>query len=118
MIILVSDGASFDLGNGQEEEIARSLREDNIVVYSIHIGGGTSPPEVSTITNITGGESFSPDNQQALQDVFRRIDKMQVAEMNQTYAEVLDWFGPFSIAGLVFLGLGMTWMMGLRYTPW
>ncbi len=118
MIILVSDGASFDLRNGEEEEIARSLREDNIVVYSIHIGGGMSPPEVSTVTNITGGASFSPDNQQALQDVFRRIDQMQVAEMKQSYAEVLDWFKPFSIAGLVFIGFSMIGLLGLRYTPW
>ena len=118
MIILVSDGASFDLGNGQEEEIARSLRDDNIVVYSIHIGGGTSPPEVSTITNITGGASFSPDDAAGLNRVFRRIDQMQVAEMKRTYAEVIDWFRPFAIAGLACGGISMIYVLGLRYTPW
>ncbi|MEL7496212.1 MAG: vWA domain-containing protein [Planctomycetota bacterium] len=118
MIILVSDGASFDLGSGQEEEIGRSLKEDNIVVYSIHIGGGTSPPEVSAITNITGGESFSPQDVQSLNNVFRRIDQMRVAKMKRTYAEVLDWFSPFSIAGLSFIGLSLLAMLGVRYTPW
>ena len=118
MIILVSDGASFDLGDGQEEEIGRSLRDDRIVVYSIHIGEGMSPPEVSTITNITGGESFSPQDTQSLQYVFQQIDKMEVAEMKQSYAEVLDWFKPFAITGLSLIGVSLISLLGLRYTPW
>jgi Ca-activated chloride channel family protein len=118
MIILISDGASFDLGDGQEEEIGRSLRDDKIVVYSIHIGQGLTPPEVSTITNISGGESFSPQDTQALQNVFRRIDSMEVAKLTRTYAEVLDWFGPFAIAGLSFLSVCLCSLIGMRYTPW
>jgi Ca-activated chloride channel family protein len=118
MIILISDGVSFDLGDGQEEEIGRSLREDKIVVYSIHIGSGMTPPEVSTVTNITGGQSFSPQDTQALQGVFRKIDAMEVAELTRTYAEVLDWFFPFAIAGLSFIGMSLLSMLGLRYTPW
>ena len=118
MIILVSDGFSADLGSGQEEEIGRSLLADGIVVYSIHIGGGISPPEVSAITNITGGQSFSPEDTQSLNAVFQQIDKMRVAKMKRTYAEVLDWFTPFAIAGLSFLGLSLISILGLRYTPW
>ncbi len=118
MIILVSDGFSADLGSGQEEEIGRSLLADGIVVYSIHIGGGISPPEVSAITNITGGQSFSPEDTQSLNAVFQQIDQMRVAKMKRTYAEVLDWFTPFSIAGLSFLGLSLISILGLRYTPW
>jgi Ca-activated chloride channel family protein len=118
MIILISDGASFDLGDGQEEEIGRSLRDDNIVVYSIHIGEGMTPPEVSTITNISGGESFSPQDTQALQNVFRRIDAMEVAKLTRTYAEILDWFQPFAIAGLVFVGMSLLSLIKLRFTPW
>lgn len=118
MIILISDGASSDLGDGQEEEIGKSLREDGIVVYSIHIGEGQTPPEVSTITNITGGMSFSPQDTLALTGVFQRIDAMEVAELTRTYAEVLDWFGPFSIAGISFAGLSLLSVLGLRYSPW
>ena len=118
MIILVSDGASFDLGGGQEEEIGRLMRDDNIRVYAIHIGGGRTPPEVSTITNISGGEAFSPTDKHALQNVFRQIDQMEEADMSRTYAEVLDWFSPFSIAGLSFVGLSLLSLLGLRYTPW
>ena len=118
MIILVSDGASFDLGDGAEEVIGKSLRDDNIVVYSIHIGEGITPPEVSTITNIANGRSFNPQDVQSLQGVFQRIDKMEVAEMKQTYAEVLDWFTPFSIAGISLAGMGLFSMLLFRYTPW
>ena len=118
MIILVSDGASFDLGDGAEEEIAKSLRDDSIVVYSIHIGGGITPPEVSTITNIANGKSFNPSDVQSLEGVFRRIDRMEVAEMKQSYAEVLDWFGPFSIAGTSLVAMALLSMLFVRYTPW
>jgi Ca-activated chloride channel family protein len=118
MIVLVSDGASADLGAGQEEEIARSLRDDRIVVYTIHIGEGISPPEVSTITNITGGASFAPEDVQALHGVFQHIDRMQGTRLKRTYAEVLDWFTPFAIAGMTCLTLCLISIAGLRYTPW
>jgi len=36
MIILVSDGQSADLGNGQEEEVGKSLLDDRICVYNDH----------------------------------------------------------------------------------
>lgn len=118
MIILVSDGASADLGDGAEEVVGKSLHADNIVVYSIHIGSGTTPPEVSTITNIADGKSFNPQDVQTLQGVFQRIDKMEVAEMKQTYAEILDWFWPFSIAGVSLVGMSLMSLMMFRYTPW
>jgi len=118
MIILVSDGVSGDLGDGQEEEIAKELRDNRIVVYSIHIGGGNTPPEVSAITNITGGKSFAPSDTSALEAVFRRIDAMEVAQMKRSYAEVLDWFGPFAWAGLSLIGASLFSLLWLRYTPW
>ena len=118
MIILVSDGMSFDLGNGKEEVIGKSLAEDNIVVYSIHIGSGITPTEVSAVTNLSGGKSFSPQDIQSLESVFARIDKMEVAELKQTYAEVLDWFGPFTIAGVSFSAMTMVSLLLFRYTPW
>ena len=118
MIILVSDGQSADLGGGQDEVVARSLAEDGIVVYSIHIGNGFSPPEVSSITNITGGKSFSPHDTESLNEVFAKIDAMKVVKLKRTYAEILDWFGPFAIAGLALVGMSLVSILGMRYTPW
>jgi Ca-activated chloride channel homolog len=118
MIILVSDGESFDLGNGEEERIGRILRDDRIVVYTIHIGDGSVPPEVSTVSTITGGRAFQPEDTQALLHVFEQIDRMQVAKLERTFAELLDWYTPFTIAGLALAALGLLSFVGLRYTPW
>ena len=118
MIVLVSDGMSADLDGGADEVVARLLLEDNIVVYSIHIGSGGTPPEVAAITNITGGRSFNPEDTRALEGVFHRIDIMEVAELEQTYAELLDYFWPFSIAGISCVGMTLLSMVLLRYTPW
>ena len=118
MIILVSDGDSADLGGGQDEVIAKSLADDGIVVYSIHIGSGFSPPEISSITNITRGKSFSPHDTESLKEVFATIDGMKVVKMKRTYAEILDWFGPFAIAGLSLAGMSLISIFGVRYTPW
>ncbi len=43
MIVLVSDGMSFDLTGGTDEQIAAELREDNITVYAIHISDSAVP---------------------------------------------------------------------------
>ncbi len=118
MIILVSDGESFDLGNGQEETIGRELADDNIVMFGIHIGEGQAPAEVGTIANITGGETFASDDPQGLLHCFRRIDAMRPVETERTFAELIDCFQPFCWAGLGFLGLSLLALFGLRYTPW
>lgn len=118
MIILVSDGDSFDLGGGNDESIAQSLRKDNITVYSIHISAGDPPPPIVTITGMTGGEVFPVDDPQALQAVFRRIDEMKATKLEKTAPEVLDHFAPFCMAGLSLLGATGLCLFGLRYTPW
>jgi Ca-activated chloride channel family protein len=118
LIILVSDGESFDLGNGEEERIGRLLHEDQIVVYTIHIGQGITPPEVSTITNITGGKSFNPEDIRGLASVFEHIDMMEVARLERTYAEILDWYTPLAIVGLSLVAVGLLSLAIFRYTPW
>jgi Ca-activated chloride channel homolog len=118
MIILVSDGDSFDLAGGNDETIAQSLRKDNITVYSIHISSGDPPPQIVTITGMTGGEVFPVDDPQALQAVFRRIDEMKTTRLEKTAPEVLDHFVPFCMAGLSLLGVTGLCLFGLRYTPW
>jgi Ca-activated chloride channel family protein len=118
LIILISDGASFDLDNGRDEEIARLLKRDNITVYSIHIAGGDVPEEIINITHYTGGEAFQPGNPESLKAMFTRIDSMNRAKLVQTSAQVLDAFGPWCVSGLSVLGLATIAAMGLRYSPW
>jgi Ca-activated chloride channel family protein len=118
MIILVSDGDSFDLSGGNDESVAQTLKKSNITVYSIHISSGAPPPEIVTITGITGGEVFPVDDPQALQAVFRRIDLMKATKLEKTAPELLDHFGPFCVVGLSLLGATGLTLFGLRYTPW
>ena len=118
MVILVSDGESADLGNGEEETSGRELADENIVMFGIHIGEGQTPPEVGTIANITGGETFASDDPQGLLFCFRRIDAMRPVETERTFAELIDCFQPFCWVGLSFVGLSLLALFGLRYTPW
>ena len=84
MIILVSDGDSFDLSNGNDESIAQTLKRSDITVFAIHINSSDPPPEIVTITGLTGGEVFPVDDPQALQAVFQRIDAMKATKLEKT----------------------------------
>ena len=118
MIILVSDGYSADLGNGNDETIMRRLRDDGIVVYAIHIAETEVPDEIVNITSATGGGVFQPGDVGALQAVFQRIDQMQQAKLEKISAESMDAFGPFCIGVLVLIALWTLLSYFLRYTPW
>jgi len=118
MIILLSDGQSSDLYDGNDVKIAQSLRENNIRVYTVHIGGGAAPPEVSVISSITGGETFAAGDPAALQSVFRRIDEMQQADMKRLTPDPVDYYQPFVITALSLSGVYLLTLFGLRYTPW
>jgi Ca-activated chloride channel family protein len=118
MIILITDGMSADLWGGNDAAVARELKENNIVVYAIHIGDERLPDEISTITGLTGGEVFHPDDPDALKGVFRHIDHMAKAPLEKSLAELKDNFFPYCVAALAALGLGALALFGLRYTPW
>lgn len=118
MIILVSDGYSFDLSGGNDQVIARKLKENNVVVYTIHIAQGAPPDELYTIASITGGRVFSAGDPEALKSVFKRIDEMQVTRLEKTTPETMDFFFPYCIAGLAVLGAASICAFGLRVTPW
>jgi Ca-activated chloride channel family protein len=118
MIILVSDGYSSDLSGGRDEEIARELKKDDIVVYAVHIAEGEIPDQVVRITSGSGGEAFKPEDIQGLERVFANIDHMQKARFEKSMAEATDHFAPWCLAGLGLLGLALFAMLGLRYTPW
>ena len=118
MIILVSDGGSFDLAGGNDEAIAQTLRASRIVVNAIHISEGEIPDSIITVARGTGGDVYTPNDPETLKEVFKRIDAMQETKLEKVSAETLDHFGPFCIAGLSLLGLSGLTMLGLRYNPW
>lgn len=118
MIVLVSDGYSFDLGNGSDDDLIKTLKSAGIVLYTIHTAESEIPEPIVKITSGTDGEAFAADDPEALVSVFKRIDSLQKSKMEKTGAETLDNFPPYCLAGLAVLGLGTFSLLGLRYTPW
>jgi Ca-activated chloride channel family protein len=118
MILLITDGDSFDLGGGNDKEIARELRADNITVYAVIIGMEQVQDEIVNITHYTGGDAFLAGDADAMKSIFRRIDQMKPARVEKTIGETRDDFVPWSALGLALAGLGVTSLFGLRYTPW
>ena len=100
MIILVSDGESFDLSDGQDEAVARELKAENIAVYHIHVSDESPPESMGVITTLTGGEMFSAGDPDGLKSIFKRIDAMRQAKLRKKVAETLDDFFPWAIASL------------------
>ena len=118
MVILLSDGQSSDLGNGNDAKIANELKDDNITVYAVHIGGGAPPGEVAVISSITGGQTFAAGDPKALEVVFKKIDDMAQAPMERLTPDPVDNFFPYLVAGLSFAGVYLLTLFGIRYTPW
>ncbi|MBK8097946.1 MAG: VWA domain-containing protein [Planctomycetes bacterium] len=118
MIILISDGESFDLGNGADEEIGRKLRQDRITVYAIHAAEGEVPGEVLNVCTITGGEAFQAEDPDGLRAVFARIDQMQQTRIEKVTAETQDWFQPWCVIAASLLLASLLCRFSLRYTPW
>ena len=117
-IVLVSDGMSFDLGNGNEAAVAKALKEKRISLWAIHVAETGIPAEIVDLAAATGGGAFQSNDPGTLGEVFTRIDAMQRTQMQKTATETVDFHAPFSIAGLVLLALATTCSFGARYTPW
>lgn len=118
MIILISDGMSSDLYGGRDEELARDLVRDDIIVYAVHIAPGPPPDQIVRITAMTGGEVFKPEDTEGLKRIFAAIDRMQKARFEKSLPEACDDFQPWCLFGLGTLGLALLALFGLRYTPW
>jgi Ca-activated chloride channel family protein len=118
MIILVSDGMSFDLGGGVAEEIGDELKAAGITVYHIHIDESEVPSDVLALVELTGGQSFAATDQASLQAIFKHIDRMKPATFSAPGTVPLDRFAPFAIALLILCATHAIGLLGVRWTPW
>jgi Ca-activated chloride channel family protein len=118
MIILLTDGYSFDLANGNDEVLARKLNDANIRVFCIHIDNSEPPPEVQLIASQTGGQTFGAGDATVMPAVFQRIDQMAKTRVEKISGETLDDFQPWSLAGGSILLCSILASFGIRYTPW
>lgn len=118
MLIVLTDGESPDLQNGQAELIARELKTKNIVVYMVSIRNGAPPEELRIVAEVTGGETFESGDMPALRSVFQRIDSLQRAKLVAAQTTWLELYSPFALVGLALVGLHQLAAFGLRFTPW
>ena len=118
MLVLITDGFSSDLGGGNAMDIAKKLRRDGVKLFAVNIQEAEARGEIVNLARLTGGEVFNPGDTKALEGVFQSIDEMSKARLEQTAADLVDWFWPFALAGLCVLGLYTLVQLGLRYTPW
>jgi Ca-activated chloride channel family protein len=117
MIVLISDGFSYDLQQS-ESDLIRDFKTEEITVCCIIVGGFEPQPEIVNICRHTGGDAFRADDPDALPSIFAKIDAMKPARVSPTFVETVDYFEPFALTGAVLLALGTLSLYGLRYTPW
>lgn len=117
MIVIITDGFSYDLP-GNDQELAREMKAEGVTVFCIIVGGFEPQAEIVNICRLTGGEAFRADDPDALPAVFKRIDGMKQAKLTPTMVEAVDYYEPFALVGIVLLTLGTLTLFGLRYTPW
>jgi Ca-activated chloride channel family protein len=118
MIVLVTDGESSDIGDGSGRNIAAQLAEDKIVLHAIFVGTGSTPHELYDLSRPTKGQVFMATNPDSLSTIFGQIDRMTPVKLKPVATRLIDEFAPFSIAGLMLLGLYQSSLLGVRYTPW
>lgn len=116
MILLITDGFSFDLQEAADD-LLKELNKDKISVFTIIIGAGIQE-EIATISRGTGGEAFETNDPEALKSIFKKIDSMKQAKITKTIAEPMDDFRPWCLAGLILIGVALLCSLGLRYVPW
>ena len=109
---------SFDLRDGNEAAVAKVLEEKRIKLWAIHVADEPIPAEIVDLAAATGGGAFASSDPGTLTEVFGRIDGMQRTRLEKTATETIDFFSPFSIAGLALLALATVASFGVRYTPW
>lgn len=117
MILLVTDGSSFDL-SGNEAEISRQMNEAGIKVFAVMIGDDPAQDELRTITHMTGGESFDCNDVNAMPEIFKRIDQMKPAKVEKTMPELADNYLLFASLALGCLTMMTLSAFGLRTAPW
>ena len=118
MIVMVSDGDSPDLDDGQSEVVGGELKEAGITLYHIHVAEDTIPSEVVDLARMTGGDAMQATDPTGIKQVFRHIDRMKPAKFTSAGTLPMDHYRPFALAALVLACVHVIGLLGVRYTPW
>ena len=118
MIVLISDGESYDLGGGVAQRLGQELAANHITLFYVHVAEGQPQEETFTMASLSGGAAFAAGDPRALEEVFRKIDAMKPAKLKPAAPVPVDFFWPFTAAALGCLTLQMGSVLGLRFNPW
>ncbi|MBY0111823.1 MAG: VWA domain-containing protein [Phycisphaerales bacterium] len=119
VLILISDGDSFDVLGGRQYELAAVLRDARIRLFYIHVGNDMLPvAECMEIATMTGGHSFAARDRAATLDVMRQIDRLTKVSLTPRASVQVDFFRPFARALLALTCLHVVFLFGVRWTPW
>lgn len=118
MIILISDGMSFDLDSTVARELGDALAADRIALFYIHVAEGAPQSETYTMASLSGGQAFAAGDPRALDEVFQRIDAMKPTQLKPAAPVPEDFFWPFTAAAMACLAAQLGVVLGLRFTPW
>lgn len=124
VLILLTDGGN-DAGVVQPIEAARFAAQTHLRIFTIGVGAAAEPSLfglntgntelnvelLKKIVSITGGEYFRATNPQALQAVYRRINRLEpTVAHDQWLRPAAEWFNwPLALALL--LSVPAAWLM-------
>ncbi|MFW5752619.1 MAG: vWA domain-containing protein [Planctomycetota bacterium] len=118
LLILLSDGMSYDIAGEAGTTLGRELAAEGIVLHAVHIGDGLAPQQLHDLAGPTGGTVAAADDTQALDAVFATIDRMQGVPVTYGRGDPVPVRRPFAHIGLALLALHCATSFGLRWVPW
>jgi hypothetical protein len=84
----------------------------------IYIGYGQPQDELQAICSASGGRAFAVTDPQALQAVFKHIDRMKPVTFAASAETRVDYLKPFALIGIALLALFGITALKWRFTPW
>ena len=118
LIILITDGFSYDLDGGAATTIGNELLQAGILVHAIHVGDGQPPGQLTEVVSPTGGRVFAATDTSSFSGIFDAISGMAPVRMTAKQPEPVDCFWPFAYTAAALLAVHGLCLFGLRMTPW
>jgi Ca-activated chloride channel family protein len=129
VLVLLTDGEN-DAGAMPPAEAAKLAAQSGLRIYTIGVGaaadsgffgmgGGNSDLDEGTLKDIaktTGGEYFRATDADALQSVYRQINKLEPAAGNQQWLRPADEWFSWPLAAALILSVPAAWLGGRRWT--
>jgi Ca-activated chloride channel homolog len=129
VLVLLTDGEN-DAGAMPPSEAAKLAAQSGLRIYTIGVGaaadngffgmgGGNSDLDEDTLKDIaktTGGEYFRATDADALQSVYRQINKLEPAAGNQQWLRPADEWFSWPLAAALILSVPAAWLGGRRWT--